>query len=331
MIKDNISTHIYYGPHGTAFDAELIREPFSKCDIYIPEMSGWEDIVLRLFNQVSEGTIHPGRVLAQLGWNKKSKPFIDKTLDIIYGSKKPILSLDVPNSDNLYAEARNATNGFLKVRNGWHKYESLASYYEALVIPAAELAASYKKREDFIIDKFEPELQTAIYTNDNLKAKLAQNEKISVLISLGAYHTRIYHELKRQGFLVSRSFPANPFVFNYFNQMIRTHEFLEACSYSTTSSYWLENFCEEAKPYNQYSENSQLMSLFIRTLVSMFSQEEIEAIFEEEKKPSSNPEDKYYFFLNALRTKNIPYPKSDEDMKEFILRRSNPARPKLKI
>jgi hypothetical protein len=74
------------------------------------------------------------------------------------------------------------------------------------------------KREKKIKENLTREIDEFLKANPDYDKK----EKIRVLIRLGAGHTKIYRDFKKEGKRASREFSQLPFVYNYSDEALRT-------------------------------------------------------------------------------------------------------------
>ena len=88
--RTRIGIDIYFSPHVSAADFSGITRRFDRSDIFIPELFGWDDIDLGLYNGISQGVISQGRydtIFSLKRDTTESAPYVQGELDLLRGSK----------------------------------------------------------------------------------------------------------------------------------------------------------------------------------------------------------------------------------------------------
>lgn len=212
--EPKISYHILYNPHATPKDLEKFPELFKEADIYIPETEGHDARMHNLLNMLSQGKCGP-REVASRTWVREGSPQY-KIYETIYNSKKPILFVDVPFDNEL-----------IKVSD---RIDDLGR--ESLdLFRAGEFKPALKKIHKYIMDEADHELKREAIMKKNLKEKIGRfvkeypelksRDEIKALLTLGAAHTRLYQDLKKENIPISREFSRQPFVFNHLLEALR--------------------------------------------------------------------------------------------------------------
>lgn len=213
-IRPVISYCIFYSYHVKAKDFQGLKRAFDKADIYVPEMLGWMPKDYREYNELSQGKLTPKKLAQKYKTDTNSHFF--KQYQIIYKSKKPILCVDVPAGHKLL----NMSNkGDELSKEAWKLF--IKGMFEQAIAKMREHimceAAFEMKREEIIKKNLKEQIRNLIKTHPKLKTK----HVIRVLLSLGAGHTRVYRDLKKEKLLISWHFPHQLQVFDSIAQARR--------------------------------------------------------------------------------------------------------------
>lgn len=212
--EPKISYHILYGPHKTPEDFKKLEELFEKADIYIPERLSHDAKIRDWVNKLSQGKMTPEEVLDRSKASKTSH--LLRQYQIIYNSKKPILFADVPVGHELL-EAEKESD-----KLGGDSLDLFKS---------GEFKSALKKIRDYVIEEADFELKREELIKKNLKEKikefisnrpeLKEKDEVRVLLTLGAFHTKLYHDLKREGYSASREFTRQPMIYLHSSEAMR--------------------------------------------------------------------------------------------------------------
>jgi len=304
--EPKISYHIFYAPHVTAKDFENLKNAFDKADIYVPEGERWSFRTKDLLNRLSQGEITPEELAAKEFINSKSAYF--KEYEMIYNSKKPILFVDLPFSHELITTSK---------RNDELGNESLKLFakgdfefsFKTMRQHIINEAGYEKKREELIKKNLEEEVKKFIKTDSKLKDK----SDVKVLLSLGAVHTGIYHNLKKEKAPVSREFSRQPYIFDSMGQAIREMMFSRR---KKPDKLLLARALVESKMFVYYinrriSYDSGKLMLTARKISSHLNFKDVKNISKELGKDSSRT------IMDVLEKRGIEIPKTEEEMDEI--------------
>jgi len=206
--EPKISYHILYGCHVTLEDFEKFHGLFKEADIYIPELEGHDARTRNLLDMLSQGKRSPEEVASRTWVKEGSLKY--KVYETIHNSKKPILFVDLPLNHEL-----------IKVSD-----ENDELGREALkLFRAGELKPALKKMHKYVIDDADYELKREAIMKEGLKERLKRfvkecpelkdKDEIKALLTLGAAHTHLYHDLKKENISISREFARQPFIFDH--------------------------------------------------------------------------------------------------------------------
>lgn len=165
----------------------------------MPELYGWEEGVAQEFNDVSVG-----KTLPEDPDRKVTHDFYQPVLKALASTGKLVVFTDLSREEFLKWKEEDDKTG--------HKIKNLRSrgYEEA----TEEMKARMKHQADFQAyrEKYIREHLGAKIT-ETLRAhpELCEKEKVTALITLGAAHTDIYHQMKKtESDMVSRNFSGLP-------------------------------------------------------------------------------------------------------------------------
>ncbi|MBI4114285.1 MAG: hypothetical protein HY445_00395 [Candidatus Niyogibacteria bacterium] len=284
-----ISFEIFFSYHETGRDKQKLQESFSRSDLFIPEMAYWTPESFRLYQKISKGLIEPERALKSFDITPETYPFYYsklKELNIVFGSKKPILFIDVPLGHPIQESAglieREARQNFLEAGADFKKVLRCIKEYGQ-----AEARLS-EEREKFILGQLADKLPNSIAHDPALKDK----KPVRVLMALGATHTAIYHVLKKIAPKTKRMFSTKPFNFDLSLEGERIYRFRnnqkeisdDLAARILLSGYmsdFIKNILWQHNDSSKIKENldNNEFAKTIRKIVNTFSYQEIEEFF----------------------------------------------------
>jgi hypothetical protein len=226
--EPKIKVHFLFTAHGTEEDLRRLKQALDQADVYAPEFTLLSEFESQ-FQEVSDGTMAPRDVLELLQARLKGGlPFpgaIAEMLNVIYGSHKPIVSIDV--SDDFitqdFTERRN--------RESANMEKMVACFEEGKTQEAISILRSFakymadefmKRREEDIVKNFKEKM-------NNVRVKfpeLARKSELDILVSFGSAHTSLARMFEKElGLSVSREFNAMPYLFLSIHEAIRRYQY----------------------------------------------------------------------------------------------------------
>ena len=306
--EPKISYHILYGPHVTSKDFEKLEEAFKKADVYIPEKLGYITDTLEYYNKLSQGELNPKEMAKEFGIDSGSHTL--KQYQVIYNSKKPILFVDVPDVNQELMEEceRNDdlnTESFKLFTQGM--YDSAIEKMRKCVINDANFEL---KREELIKKNLKGRIAELIEDNPQLEKK----DKIRALLTLGALHTRIYHDLKKEGLSAFWEFARLPFSMDSTAEAIRRGMFSKG---KKPNEILLARGIVEPFLYNYYldqkiTDDTSKVLMISRKIASKLNLKDIKKISE---RIGENPRENIF---QMLYSQGIKIPKSEKEMDEML-------------
>jgi len=209
----NIETHFFFNQHSTTEDGKMVADRLDDKDIFIQENAGWDKERLETWQKISSGEFTPEQGIEHE--KERGKPFFwpdyFKTIfEKLHGSNKEVLLVDVKSDSEVYQEL---VSFFGKESPYWNLVDKSKSYEET-----CERIANVSEFESILQMERENEILENMKTNlfELLKEKpeLQNKENLKMLFSMGSFHTRLYHEMKKSGDTVSREFQSSPYTFH---------------------------------------------------------------------------------------------------------------------
>ncbi|NTV22558.1 MAG: hypothetical protein HGB03_03280 [Candidatus Yonathbacteria bacterium] len=208
-----IETNFFFHKHATAENGQAVGERLKNADILIQENAGWDSARLDIFNEVSNGTLTPEQAMDMEKQNGKPflwKDFYASLLEGLYKSEKKVMLVDVPNDNVVFKNLM----GLYASNGAYNNLINKSLPYEETLRRIGNVSKfesdMQKAREDYILEKLPEALAETLKQNPDLQKK----ENLKILFSMGGFHTRLYHEMKKSGNDVSREFSSMPYNFD---------------------------------------------------------------------------------------------------------------------
>ncbi|HEU5121216.1 MAG TPA: hypothetical protein VFT59_00075 [Candidatus Saccharimonadales bacterium] len=272
----SISVTFYFSPHGNASDIEGIAPYLEKADILLYENSRAE--LTERFQQVAakEADVRPVNIMVKED-EIYGKPIQgsawEPLLRGIYKSGKAIGSIDL-NEHEQHLRDGIVESQSLPVEETFD--EALASLGKIL----RRNADLQNQRETIMAERFEEEITRILDEHPELKEK----PRLNVLISIGAYHTRLRHALQEKGVQSEQHFPESPYVYDYVNQLTRTYAYGKEPTRELLEKAYLQALLHSAAQAElsavpgQY--NHDKLERYLRSVVDAFNSEEIQQVYD---------------------------------------------------
>ena len=209
----NIKTNFLFHQHATTEDGKKVAERLDGTDILIQENAGWDEERLQTWQKVSRGEFTPEQAIEhekQRGKEFFWKDYFTAIFEKLYGTNKEVLLVDLKNDDELYQEIYE----FMKGNSAYNDLVNRESSYEETlerISNVSELESlMQKERENKILENIKTNLLELLKE----KPELQNRENLKILFPMGAFHTRLYHEMQKQGDDVKREFSPTPYIFD---------------------------------------------------------------------------------------------------------------------
>lgn len=299
-----VKIHIFFGTHGTEQEAELLRGPIQKADVYIPELASWDPGFKYALEDVVRGRKTPEVIMQERGINPDTDSmfgFTKRQLEILYKSNKLIALADVPYTNNI-------SQRFSDTITSEIQRPTLRKLVQVMRIKLKERSEAHSDREDFMIIQLEKEMKAILADNPELMKK----KQVNILMFLGAAHTRVYHILKKGRKNVSREFGKMPQFYGYRLEAMRRFQFGKEVNFELGTRVLMEEYLTDLffKHLIVLTEDIDKIIYYIRKIVEKFNVEEIRKIIENET-PGA-------LLSTALKQKRIYQPTAETDLDSFI-------------
>jgi len=219
-----IETCFFFNQHATSEDGQMVADRLNDKDIFIQENAGWDKERLETWHKVSSGEFTPEQAIEYE--KERGRPFFwpdyFKTIfKKLHGTSKEVLLVDIKSDSEIYQEIYD-----LMKKDGvyWNLVDKNKSYEEACerISDVSELESiTQKERENEILKN----IKTNLFELLKEKPELQNKENLKMLFSMGSFHTRLYHEMKKSGDNVNREFQSSPYTFDPRNTVERVIHF----------------------------------------------------------------------------------------------------------
>ena len=209
----NIETHFFFNSHATAEDGQMVADRLDDKDIFIQENAGWDKERLETWHKISSGEFTPEQAIENEKGRGKAffwPDYFKAIFEKLQGTNKEVLLVDIKSDSEIYNEIYD-----LMRKDGiyWNILDRSKSFEENCerIADVSELESiTQKERENEILNNMKTSLLELLKEKPELQGK----ENLKILFSMGAFHTRLYHEMKKSGDNVSREIPSSSYTFN---------------------------------------------------------------------------------------------------------------------
>lgn len=263
----NIKYELFFSPHGNPEDFHGLFKLIGNTDIYIPEVHGWSEEYLGIYQDVSAGSKTPEEAIRERQTDDaEMNPLLLEELQALYKSNKPIAFIDLPED-----EVPRSKNRIRLAAQSFDELLDNVQYY------LEEESRLNHEREEHMIEQLKVKVGEILDSHPELKAK----DDVSVLISLGSVHTGVYHQLKKDGERVGREFNVMPQVYSLSDEGVRRYMWGKPVDRELAARILLETvFGNVFQPeLEKVSTDNTKIDLFKRKVASQFNIDEIGNIF----------------------------------------------------
>ncbi len=209
----HIKTNFFFNQHATAEDGQMVADRLKDKDIFIQENAGWDDERLLTWQKVTSGEFTADQAIEHEKARGKAffwTEYYKSIFENIHGTNKEVLLVDIKDDSELYKEIYDLmkTDGVY-----WNILDRSKTYDEVIehIGDASQLESlSQEERENEILKNTKQNLLELLKN----KPELQDKEELNVLFSMGSFHTRLYHEMKKDGNDVTREHQSMPYTFS---------------------------------------------------------------------------------------------------------------------
>lgn len=269
----NVHFKVCFSLHAKREDAQSLEEEIKSSHVLVPEMMGWDFKLLKKLNEIAQGKIPLDQLDKEVS-NLQFPEYHLKLFEIISGSKKQIMFIDLPSDHPLYKKIKIAEEELSQKKRILP--EDISQFIRELKKIYEKIGSLQLERENYMLSRLKEELLKISSRN------LSQGEEISVLIICGIFHTNFYHQLKKKvGERAEAKFI--PFVFKIEDEIERRVIFGKEISDELVLRAWFESLIFLAgigRDLEKVTENIKSRNSLLRKIVFAFTKEEIEQIYQ---------------------------------------------------
>jgi hypothetical protein len=211
-----VSVHMVFITHRSPGDAAEVGKLIPSCQIFVPEVVGWNQQTLKKWQDISQGKrdslVEEGVDTFRRGLYKS-----------LYGTRKVVGFFDLPEShpldiaylefDKRHKQRIDAlTSTPLKLRG----VDFADEFVRENTGYAYSFAPLTRAREDWMVEQFPANLDAIIAR----RPSLLKQDRIRVVTAIGRNHFRFYQGVRDMGYKVSRAI-TDLGVFSYVTELIR--------------------------------------------------------------------------------------------------------------
>ncbi len=296
--EPKIHFRILYGPHNSPEDLKALEEELSRADIYFPENAGWNIETERAYQAYATGKYEvPGNLEPALKFELETLSRLGKA-----GREVVVGLVDLPEGHSLLKRPESSEKALLKFETG-----NFVKAIQEIKRIAENNARLNKQREDYIQAQIQSKIQSILEAHPLLKEKTKKEGKLNVLLSLGTVHTRISHNLKKEGKDVERRFNQLPYEFGSFHELARRYLFGKEVNDELAARALLFS---ELLPDVAFSDDTTKIYRVANKITSRFKLSDIKKISSKIKSGIS--------VVKAVEGFGAHIPRSEKEMNEFL-------------
>jgi hypothetical protein len=313
--KNKFFVEVFLGSHESKTDAEKLKERLKEADILVLEGVNWTKEIEDAYKKLSGGEKTPKEFfnfLEDKGVYVSNKSYEAALIKTIYNSKKEILFADIPFMHKKTFDFFNLTRK-IEDLNKKIFHEDFQEVFNLTRYISFKMYQLQESREKHFVQLFEKKLKKLLID----KPELLNKNKIKILINFGVFHTKLPERFAKREFNVKRFFAENLHIFDFTHEILRRHYLKKEVNNELIARALLERmiFSLYYKRYKKSGGNDDDFGLISRSIAEKFDYAEIEKIYNEIK---ADPSLKMAVFQKWLSLKNLRFPKSKEEEREFI-------------
>ena len=261
----------HFGSHDTQKDFESAAPHVKRAHIYLMENIHADSA---MYCEILQRWVADVRFIPKAVSNLLVDSRLQPITNELHGSGKAIGVIDLPpGAQKLRKELLAAMAEPLPVD------DSLKESAEHLGEILARCSELHEQREQLAVQAFENEIGRILEERPELK----ENPELNVVITMGAYHTRLRHSLTKAGVASERNFPTHPtFTYSYTNEAIRTYAYGRVPEEELLEKAWIEYALSMAitRTLEGYEGSSIAMDQYERVLTGKLTHDQRVEIYE---------------------------------------------------
>ncbi|MBI2637503.1 MAG: hypothetical protein HYW88_01255, partial [Candidatus Sungbacteria bacterium] len=313
-----VRIELYYSRHETFENISELKKKFVRSHMFIPELVGWDEILLKGLHDVAAGKRRPESLFMDSAMNISDRPFNRQLVKMIYGSHKPIRFIDLSLRDPLFKEVASFHRAPLIAVE--QRDDSFEKTIDNLTLRLTYYADILRRREKIIVERLGEAIEDVLREKPEL-----QNEKVFfALIQMGAAHSNVSRMLGQKGWDVKKTFQPFPYVFPQESEIIRRAYFQKPISPDLSARFILGRTVRDYLEKRFASMTDVLAAE--RIGASLFTFEEIKKIYrgwrtKYPEKTSLPDADFDKEVRSRLKEKNIKLPSTEKELRLFLSRK----------
>ncbi len=259
------------GFHGLREDFEKLQPLLEKADVYIPEKNGWDERFLENYNRVAQGETP---LINPTLWDR-AEP---QPLRWIHGTKKHVAIVDVPKD---HPALEKLYQGFDEIHSAY--ITALKGDFDRAITEVREgvalETAGNIEREEHIIEEIRKLIPLLPERFPDLKGK----KDIKVLMSIGATHTPLAHELKNEPISDTRVHMKRSDKvthYSHLEELTRRQHWGKEISDELCAKVMIEDLIKWTADLEAITKYTNEENVLLRQMISRLSLDEIREIFE---------------------------------------------------
>lgn len=268
-INSHVEVTLLLGPHSTAADIDLLKGAIEKCDIFVPELVGFNEREIELIEDISFG-----RLPASIA-NPYLYPSFLQLLANIENTHTVIAHADVKKDDEILEEMKRLDVELLNIYNIKDPDVAATSHADVLI----KITELEKRREQQIALRLPQVILDQILKHQELRKK----ENIKVLMFMGAMHGSLRDDLKTVSGDVKTEYTIPYLIHDFAHELRRRYLHGKEIDYRLKLNALMELLFLQISAQGSvpiYKDKGYTdLSVLIRKHISMFSEGEIKEIW----------------------------------------------------
>lgn len=219
VLPEQASIHFYFTPHGLAEDAPRMPELIRKADIFAPEVLNWSPEHAFAYEKISKGD---RKVLESWRAVLPEGSFSAFQLKSLYNTWVPVVMFDIEEGNPIVDAVHTSLDDLSLSEIYRPDFEDTIHAMREKFVDG--LGPSAQQREEHMVVKLSERVTELIEKHPKLRHK----DDVSVLVTLGAEHTNVYHQIRRlhqNPQNVTREFDKLPIIYPNFINCMRALQF----------------------------------------------------------------------------------------------------------
>ncbi|MFA6520033.1 MAG: hypothetical protein WCT44_00290 [Candidatus Paceibacterota bacterium] len=275
-----------FGHHLSPGDLNKVKVKIKEADVFIPEGFGWDQQSLDTWRQLSGGVLSAEKLeksheKAYSDFKTDRKFFFLREMIKVLeraGKKITFIDTEINNPLVIVQNLLNTTSvrEFSQIKDFEGKKENVKQRLQNLSVIS-------HGRENYMLQQLPVKIRELLDANPDLRKK----PEVKILFFLGANHTPVYHTMKKLAPEdTEEDFSTYPLIFSFYDEAARRIRFNKQASLSEELlarvvlelDFW--NYLSRGVNEILKQSNSNELTTKVRSIIELFSLEEIKNIYE---------------------------------------------------